>query len=87
MTDEHKQRLADYRMERSVWSDGGLQRNGSDVNGKSEPESKEISLERLGGRKVGHHTPSGKPVDLSAAYGETGKLVCEASEPDVPEEN
>jgi hypothetical protein len=71
MHDEHntesKQRQADHMMELAVWPD---------------EESKEISLEHLGGRKVGHQTPSGKPVDLSAAYGETGKLVCKAPEPE-----
>jgi hypothetical protein len=69
---ENKQRLADYRLERAVWPDANLWK---------EPE--EISFEHLGGRKLlGSFVPdrSAKPVDLSAAYGDTGKLVCNAPE-------
>jgi len=76
MHDEHntesKQRQADHGMELAVWPD---------------EESKEISLEHLGGRKVGHHTPSGKPVDLSAAYGDTGGRVGQHIAPEDPKDD
>jgi len=86
MTDEHtaeeKQRLLDYRMERAVWSDANL--------GK---EPKENPFEHLGGKcilpapgKIAARI-STKPVDVSAAYGDTGKLVCKAPESDAPEES
>jgi hypothetical protein len=51
---------------------------------------KEISFDHLGGRKLqGSLVPdrSAKPVNLSAAYGHTGKLVCKAPESDAPEES
>ena len=34
-----------------------------------------ISFAHLGGRKIGHPVPSGNPVDLSGAYGKTGRLL------------
>ena len=55
----------------------------------SAKKQKRISFEHLGGRKLqGSFVPdrSAKPVDLSAAYGDTGKLVCKAPESDAPEE-
>jgi len=79
---ETKQRLADYRLERAVWSDANL--------GKEPRES--LSVDNLGGKcilpapeKVA--ATSAKPVDLSPAYGDTGKLVCKAREPDAPEKD
>jgi len=69
---ETKQRLADYRLERAVWSDANLGN-----------ESKELSFEQLGGRCILQPTPLSKgkkPVDFSSVYGDTGKRISIAPE-------
>jgi len=60
------------------------------MNSGSAKKQKGTSFEHLGGRELqGSFVPdrSAKPVDLSAAYGDTGKLVCKAPESDALEES